>query len=63
MTRLILVILSAILSIYCLSYAVYTVVFNNPNTKSLIVLVIGCILVKVWQWLINADPDVDMYIE
>ena len=63
MTRLILVVLSAILSICCLGYAAYTVLFNNPNAKSFIVLIIGCILVKVWQWLINTDPDVDMYIE
>lgn len=62
MTRLILVLLSGILSICCLSYAAYTVIFNTPNIKSFIVLVIGCILAKIWQWLINTDPDVDMHI-
>lgn len=62
MTRLILVLLLGILSICCLCYTAYTVVFNNPNIKSFIVLVIGCILVKVWQWLINTDPDVDMHV-
>lgn len=63
MTRLILVLLSGILSICCLSYVAYAAVFNNnSNIKTVIVLVIGCILAKIWQWLINTDPDVDMHI-
>lgn len=62
MTRLILVILSGILSICCLGYAAYAAIFNNPNIKTFIVLIIGCILAKVFQWLINTDPDVDMHI-
>ena len=63
MTRLILVILSVILSICCLSYAAYTIIINEPTSTGFIVLIIGCILIKVWQWLINTDSDVDMYIE
>lgn len=63
MTRLILVILSAILSICCLFYAAYTIIINGLTLTGFIVLIIGCILAKVLQWLINTDPDVDMYIE
>lgn len=63
MTRLILVILSAILSICCLFYAAYTLIINGLTLTGFIALIIGCILSEVWKWLINTDPDVDMHIE
>lgn len=63
MTRLILVILSAILAACCLCYTAFAVVFKEPNTTTFIVLIIGCVLAKCWQWLINTDPDVDIHIE
>lgn len=62
MTQLILVILSAILSICCLSYAAYTIIINEPTSTGFTVLIIGCILAEVWKWLINTDPDVDMHV-
>ena len=63
MTRLILVILSAILSISCLFYATYTIIIDELTSTGFIVLIIGCILIKVWQWLINTDPNVNIDIE
>lgn len=63
MIRLILVIILAIFGISCICYAGYQVLTNNHSSTEFIILILGCICIKAWQYLINTDPDVDMHIK
>ena len=63
MIRLILVIILANVSISCIGYAGYQALTGNTDLTVLFILILGCICLKGWKWLINTDDEVDMHIE
>lgn len=60
--RLILVIISMLVGILAFTWSIIFL-FQKEMLCGILTVIVGCVFVKIWQYLINTDKDVDMHIE
>lgn len=60
MIRLILIIMLTIISISCFVYAACQILIGNFDLVGFIILILGCICLTGWKYLIDTDDEVNI---